>query len=319
MHHVTDMSYNITLLTLQRSERPHLTTGAFLFTLLILLLMAGCRPEQAAEHESMAEMVYPLIQEGGDTVVYADAVRRFVASHSDRGLLPNTYCDTFGRVAIEDFEVGRYLELFERDEGTATCGLSAMMMVRILMNSGIDAYTYNFGFKDSHLTHVVVLVKVNRRLLVFDPYMNYALLDSSGQNMDLVRLLRDIGRDALNTAFSADTVKAEMVVDHRLMNTAQSDLYESPECGHWRQTAVEIRDSVYKHPVMRCFPCEAEETCHSFVRNFEAKLKTETRFTEFHQGLALKINQTYGAPDHAEVNAYIDSVIAHTPGLAQPD
>ena len=280
-----------------------------------ILMGIGCTPETRTQPdtttkpETAINFRYPRLEEYRDTLVFVDSVRRYVAKHADTGLLPNAFCDTFNRVPINRFRVDEYLSIFEQNRGTATCSLAAQIMVKMLLQNGLDAYTYNFGFNNTRLSHVIVLVKFRKKLLVFDPYMNYALLNSAGKNMGLTTLLQQIAGDSLNMQFSADTVETDMLIDHRILNGPHRERLNSAACEHWRLRSELLRDSIYRYKVIRCFSCEADEPCHSFVRDFEKELSEKTRFNTFHQGFALKINQVYGAKDDVQVNARIDSLI----------
>lgn len=188
-------------------------------------------------------------------------------------------------------------------------------MAKLLIQNGIDAYTYNFGFIDTHFSHIVVLVKQGNKFLVFDPYMNYALLDEEGNNMDIVRLLAQIAGDSLNVTFSKDTVLAEMVMDHSLFNEESLQLLHAPSCGYFEREMIHVRDSVFKQPYPRYFTESKDASCVSFVRVFEDQLLQTADLRKFHEGFALKINKIYGAHDDEKVDAMVDSIIANSPRL----
>lgn len=247
--------------------------------------------------------------------MFVNRVQQYVAQNADVGLMQNAFCDTFYRIPIEEFEPEKYFEIFEKDSGVATCGLTGQLMVKMLIQNGIDAYTYNFGFNGTRLAHIVVLVKNGGQLLIFDPYMNYALLNSAGNNMGLVELLHAISRDSLQVAFTADTVLSDVLVDHQLLSPAYRELMTTEACNGLRSDKVLLRDSVFKLPFYRCFTCERDRPCVSFVRDFETKLSETTGLQHFHEGFALKINEIYGAADHVKINAEIDSLITNSAGI----
>lgn len=250
-----------------------------------------------------------------DTLHFINRVRQFVAKNADTGLMRSEYCDTFVRIPIENFEPSRYFSIFEKDSGTASCGLAGQLMVKLLLQNGIDAYTYNFGFSGTRLAHIIVLVKHGDKLLIFDPYMNYELLDVDGNNLDLINLLDDISLDSVQVTFSSDTVVAEMLIDHNLLTNAYRELINSEGCHELSMNQVLIRDSIFKQEFLRCFGCERDSPCISFVKDFESKLSAKTGFSKFHEGFALKINEIYGAADCQKIDAQIDSIIAHSKGI----
>ena len=250
-----------------------------------------------------------------DTLQFVDRVRAYVAQNADLGLMENQFCDTFANVSIEEFNENRFLSIFRGDSGTASCGLAGQLMVKILIQNGIDAYTYNFGFNQTMFTHIVVLVKHRGRYLIYDPFINYTLLDEVGNNMDLQRLLLQIAGDSVQVKFSRDTVQTDILVDRENLSPTIRELLQSKDCLEISDHATHVRDSVFKVPMLRCFDCESDGRCFRFVPLFERQLSTKTRFTQFHEGLAFKINEIYGAADHARVNAMVDSLIASLPEL----
>ncbi len=291
----------------------------FSLVLATVALLIGCSENQNQQSDvqvaSTECTLCPKMKAGQDTLEFVNQIRRFVAKNADTGLIQNEMCDTFANIPVEQFNVDEFLTLFQNDKGTASCGLAGMMMVKILLENGIDAYTYNFGFKDTELSHIIVLVKQNQKLLIFDPFMNYEMLDKDGNNMDILTLIESVGENRTDVYFSTDTVIADMVVDFRLLNEAHFSLLNKPGCNDMYEARTEVRDSVYKMNRYRCFACASDARCTSFVKRFEDKLTTVTKLTTIQEGIALKINEVYGAPDYLEVDDMISTWIYSQPKL----
>jgi len=290
--------------------------------LIFVFFLIGCKQSESpinverAQPSACAEC--PKMTDSQDTIAYINRLRRFVAKNADSGLIRNQFCDTFYKIPIEEFDVSRYLRIFENDEGTASCGLAAQIMVKILLENGMDAYTYNFGFKGHRLSHVIVLVKVNARLLIFDPYFNYQLIDSVGANVDLFSLINAVGgnRAAENIFFDSDTVISDLLVDFSVVEPWQ--LINAPiKCVEKMDDRIWLRDSIFKIDDLRCYECDISNPCGSFVKDFEEKLKNDTRFTTFYQAITLKINEVYGAADCHRLNALVDSAITRMENFQQ--
>lgn len=247
-----------------------------------------------------------MIIHGQDTLEFADQVRKFVATMADNGLMANAICDTFFRIPMEQFPTQTFLEIFEADAGTASCGLTASMMVKILLDNGIDAYTYNFGIKDSRLTHVIVLVKHDKKLFIFDPYLNYALLDKTGSYTDLLTVIRHSRNEDSGLHPSTDTVWADMLLDEGLLKGLpfSDSLMQTNICSTFYNSGHSVQDSIRKYLTARCFECNKDE-CYSFVKRFETAIGKD-----LFQGLKLKLNHLQGAHDAAQIDARIDSVLS---------
>lgn len=252
-----------------------------------------------------------------DTLAFANRAMRYVVTHTDVGMMQNTFCDTFDRVQIEDFEPEKYFEIFEKDSGTATCGLAGQLMVKLLLENGIDAYTYNFGYKNTRLSHIIVLVKHQNRLLIYDPFMNYALQDCQGQHLSLEALLTAIGNNTDCVRYASDTLRSEMLIDMKAVPHMYHELLASKNCKTELSELRLVQDSIFKTTFNRCYSCERNRLCTSFIRDFETKLSSTTQLQQFHEGFALKINKIYGASDHVQVNARIDSLIARSVGIQE--
>jgi len=268
------------------------------------------KPLPTKESETDFCEKYPRLANVQDTIAFINDVRRFVAQRADLGVLPNFLCDSFASIPIQNFQPDDFLKAFEEDMGVAKCGLVSQLMVKILLLNGIDAYTYNFGFENSWLAHVVVLAKKDQQLFVFDPHINYQLLDSNGNNLSLKRLLFQIANDSINATFSNDTVWADLLVDWTQLNPTQKRFVNSTECSQFSGKWQHLRDSIYKQPYPRGYLPERETTCFNFIEKFEEELQQKTEYNKLVEGFALKINEINGAEDSQKINREIDSLIS---------
>jgi hypothetical protein len=218
-------------------------------------------------------------------------------------------CDSFASYPVHSFPINEYLNIFQNDLGVSTCGLSSKLMVSILVRNGIDAYTYDFGFENTRLTHVIVLVKHQGKLLVFDPFLNYELLDKSGQNLGLIELIDMIGRKKVELSFSKDTVSAELNLDYNIVPEFFRNLFLRDSCRFYFDDRELIRDNTYKVMIDKCYQCEKDRRCVSFIRDFEAELRKRTDFNSFLEGVILKIYGVNGASDCVYINDIIETAI----------
>ena len=259
----------------------------------------------------------PSIQVGQDTLDYINDVRRFVARTADFGNLENELCEN-AQEKLETFGVDTFLRLFEADAGKSTCSLNAKIMVQILLEHGIDAYTYNFGFEGTRLTHVVVLVKHHRQLLIFDPYLNYALLNSDGTNMDIISLIEMVGSGNLVFRTTKDTVEADLLIDEEALNRTpelRDSILDIPGCADLVSGGTEINTHIKKVGFQRCYDCELNRTCFNLIAQFESMLNQETGLHSYHESMVLKIANVWGAHDSQEIDELIESAIYTQPDM----
>jgi hypothetical protein len=260
----------------------------------------------------------PAISGQEDTLNFAREVMRFVATTCDYGIPKHPMCDTFLNIPIADFPVERFVQLFVHDSGVATCGLASRMMIRILLDNHIDAYTYNFGFKNTALTHELVLVKQNNRLLVFDPYLNYQLLNPDSSNASLTDVLLHVGNPAFVPIFLSDTVESDFVLDFGQIDTLGMRNSQPDSCVRWIDGFKHTRGTFHKMKVKRYFgsslksPCDTSSNRTGVVKQMEQYLNKKTLYSLFHQAMILKINKSIGAEDATSINAMIDTMVAQS-------
>lgn len=252
----------------------------------------------------------PILTQGQDSLQFVEQVRRFVAEYADDGLLYNPILEGLAKLSIAQLYPQQLLDEFDHDNAVISCAMASKLMVRILLDNGIDAYTYSFGFACTNLTHTVVLVKLSGKLYVYDPFLNYSLLDEQGGHLDILTLLESASRDDLRMMASQDTVVADMLVDEELMMAmANADsLKEDPRCRVQFHDEVRIREHLLKFRVNRCYQCMVER-CDSFIELFETKLRTDTALRQFHQGYLLKVGCMDGAEDWPKIDRLLNEAI----------
>lgn len=234
-----------------------------------------------------------------------------MAIHADAGAIRNALCDTFFRIPVNQLPLATVLQTFEDDRGMASCGLSANMMVKILLDNGIDAYTYNFGFANTHLTHVMVLVKHANDLLIFDPHMNYELRDNEGKNMGLFRLLSQLATNGPAPVFYGDTVLSDMIFDLSILTQNEWAILQQPAYRMLVARADTIRPAIIKAVYGKCFNCASNPASVALVAGLTSKLAEQTTLpVAFYHTFALKISLLSGAADEEEMNARVDAAIA---------
>lgn len=300
---------------------------SFPFTLLMIFVAwLGCseskpQAEMSIEPIGVPECTLcPKIKPEQDTLEFVNEVRRFVADNTDKGWVFNDVCDNFLE-NIETFGVDTFLRLFALDAGRATCGLNARIMVQILLENGIDAYTYGFGFENTDLTHVLVLVKQNERLLIFDPHFNYALLNPDGSNMDIISLINAIGARNLQFKTTTDTAIADLLIDEKILNatpTMRDSVMADANCAALL-TSGTVSGNMRKIPLQRCFSCESNRKCFgfAFINKFEQRLRDETDFNSYHEGLVIRLGSLSGADDWQDMDDRIQTALYSQPDMGK--
>jgi len=288
----------------------------------ILALAMGCDNDNTADSHLSESIDHvfecedcPVFSPEEDTLAFVNRVRSFIAKNVDEGFIDCELCKTYEQIPIDTFPVQTYLNIYKNDEGGTSSGLCCKLMVKILVENGIDAYVYNFGPKQE--TSSVVLVKHGSILWVVNPRMNYTLLDSDGQAMDFFKLIQLVGKDELEYKTSNDKVTAEMILDYTVLPEGLLALLQSDNCREQFNSLTEIRDSVVKATFERCFLCEKERTCANLIDRMEDGLHEETGLSEFHEALVLKRTSILGAPDAEEMDDRIETAIYSQPNLGK--
>ena len=287
-------------------------------TFFVLVVLASCNQNtEITDKQSQVDDKHPTkcsscpkYNQRMDSVLFVREVMHFVADKADVGNVKHALCDTFYRIEFSQLPVDSYLKLFEADEGTATCGLAATIMAKILVENGFDAYTYNFGFENTPMTHVVVLVKNEGRLLVFDPFMNYELVDENGRHVRLENLFESISMKHEPPTFKSDTIIADFLMDISKLTIDQQSKLKSHEFSKYDSLGTWLSDSIYRTKYPRCYECSTIFGENHFILAFEDTLRSRMGLTYFYQAFPLKINRINGAKDCLIIDAYVDSLIS---------
>lgn len=283
----------------------------FFFSILFIFLTTCNSSETETVQESKYTLceVCPKIKEEQDTLSFVREVMHFVSQNVDDGLIKNSFCDSIFEFPINQLPVDKYLELFQNNEGTLKCGGTALIMVKILLESGIDAYTYNFGFQNTEYSHVIVLVKYKNDYLIFDPYISYEL-KYKNENLGLLALFEYIKqKKIINVNYESDTANFDLIADISLIDFSSNSIMVHNCFTQFFNNSKKIDSTIYLVKKQRCFACDTSDVCNSFVKSFEKKLRKETSYHNFYEGMLLKINETVGAADDSIVNNKIDSLI----------
>ena len=287
---------------------------AFLFLFFSIFLLHSCQYDtgktsaQSPNNPTICTSC-PIIEENQDTLEFVRKVQKFVGEKANMGYVYNALCDTFHKIQIDEFPVDTYLRIFEENKGTASCGLTSMIMVKILLENGIDAYTYNFGFEKTRITHVIVLVKNKGRLLIFDPHIGYELKDDKGKGIDLISLIKNVGQNnkTFKPYYDSYTVESKLLIDFSALNELKLERY-GDSCAYYFDQMKENKEIVTLK-TKRCFHCNKVEFCKGFVQQFEEILKKKTNFSKFYEGYVFKLNYAYGADDYSIIDNNIDSIL----------
>ncbi|MCB9204140.1 MAG: hypothetical protein H6603_04095 [Flavobacteriales bacterium] len=234
---------------------------------------------------------------------------KFVAEHADVGNLKNPDCVNYYEMQFEAINVSHYLQVFEENTGVASCGLAASLMVRILNENNIDAYTYNFGFENTEATHVVTIVPLSKKLMVFDPYVNYWLTDSLGNGIGLREIFNHQFDTTFDVHYQYDPVQADLNVYSASLKAGNMKELISA-CKEYATGFVSLNDSIAQKKITRSYLDNRSNECSSLIRNMETQLQAETPFSRFHQAMVFKLNKLSGGTNSELLDAQLDSLVA---------
>lgn len=186
-----------------------------LLSILILMSFSNCsdkvenNPSEPAKRSSGLAALLSNEMSGFEKAVI---IRRAIADTLDAGFTTDSLCLNFHTISFEDFAVDSFLVRFGNNTGTGKCGLAASVLAKTLNDIGMEAYTYNFGFADTRLTHVVVLAETEENVwTLHDPFFNYSITDTSGNPKDFFVLLKELTqKHHYNISFTQDTVMREI-------------------------------------------------------------------------------------------------------------
>lgn len=277
-----------------------------LFSLLVLLWM-GCSSSEDRPRVEKTEDVR--LSTSTDTLEHVLSVMRFIAKNADVGNLNNPSCTNFFEQPIESLNVDKFLQIFDTNTGVASCGLVAALMVRILNEKGIDAYSYNFGIRSSNTTHVVVLVPIGGKLQIFDPYVNYWLTGSDGKGIGL----EEIFEHQLDTNFVVEYHSNPVTSEYTVYATYAVDLPKSDlseACKTFALGFKNLNDTIAQQTFIRSYEANRKNECFSLIRKMETNLTSATPLYRFHQAMVLKLNPIKGGKNTDSINLLLDNFSA---------
>lgn len=179
---------------------------------LYVILSVSCsdstRIDLPVTHSVVSNTYEHLFQPNSSKFEKAQILRRLVADTLDVGFTSDSLCLNFHKIGFQEFNVDSFLSKFANNTGTGKCGLAASILTKLLNNHGIEAYTYNYGFENSRLTHVVVLANTDSNSwTLHDPFFNYSITDLAGNPKDFFKMVEELKNNHdSDIAFSTDTV-----------------------------------------------------------------------------------------------------------------
>ncbi len=126
-----------------------------------------------------------------------------------------------------------------------------------------------------------------------------------------------VGKQELKVSVNEDTVLADLNADYSIVSEGYKQLLSSAKCKSLLDSRKLLRDSVFQVQVSKCFGCDKNRKCFSFVREFEQKLLEDTDFNLFHEGMVMKINNLEGADDWESMNDLVETAIYSQPNLGK--
>jgi hypothetical protein len=252
--------------------------------------------------------VCPAIAPEQDTLEFVNEVLQFVATNADIGHLDNSVLDSVMRNTPGKFPAQQLMDEMCRNRATASCWHAAHIMTNILLENGIDAYTYDFGFANIELGHAMVLVKWHGKHLIFDPFLNYHMVDTLGQPIGLEEVLRNALNPDFRVEYRSVPVFADLTMEAHVLDSMRHQKY-SDDCLAWASNFEKISENVVQKKFKRRFDNELNSPCPTFVKRFLTKLRYSTTLKEFHQGMLIKTHTVRGAKDHMKVDSTLYSII----------
>lgn len=223
-------------------------------------------------------------------------LRRYVAKNIVLGDSIDPVLSNFAQVNFNDFDPTKFLNRLKNNKGRATCGLAAALLVKLLNQKNIEAYTYNFGF-NKNLSHVVALIKIQNyppKWIVQDPFYNCVIVDSLNKPKDFFEILVDLKKHNLkNTIIKEDTIfqKILMTFDTKKRFISKID----DECFKYFKNNYSTKEIPVT--IQNCYSCLDNLVCDkwNFKKEFEKELMRAKYPANFIYGYLLQINQIWGS------------------------
>lgn len=260
----------------------------------------------------------PKLQPSQDTLEFVNELRTFLAAKCDLGLMTHPIAESYSEYPIGEFPADTFLDLFESDSLAASVGMITRIMQQVLTENEIDSYVYKFGLDANKHSHCVVLVKINSKLAVIDPYFNYTLYTESGEPLGIEQLIERIGQ----TTTEKIQIRSSAVSTDFLFNESQASeghraMIENKNCNELKSSFNEVRTGVLKTTINRCYQCDLDNNCTRIIRRFEDQLAKETQLNSFLEAFVLKLDAIWGAEYALEVDDKIETAIYSQPNLGK--
>ncbi|HEY0262454.1 MAG TPA: hypothetical protein VGB95_05470 [Chitinophagales bacterium] len=262
----------------------------------LIFIIANSQSTTYLETETFSTIIKSL----DDTFEKANILRKLVADTIDGGTLNDSLNAFFYKTSFDSFKIEPYMLNFKNDKGAATCGLAASLLTKILNNNGITAYSYNWGIKNTNLTHVIVLAKISSQPEIWsiqDPYFNYTILDSSNCPKDFFELLYELKQqNSSNIKIRQDTTTRTMLFSLKKAQNIDKTCFEQLK-NHG--LVYQVNDSTFKmRTYLNNVVFKECETINSTKLFFDA-LERQGLPRNFLYGYLLKINKVWGKNTNA--------------------
>ncbi len=229
-----------------------------LFILLLISLFAlACHQKQnnavaapTTEEEKFNQFLDSLRQAGSSELNTANEIRNYLAKRIDMGASRDSLDFNYYKIPWSELSAFHCIELFERDELAARCGLTSYILAKLYNHAGITSYIYNCGYKDTRLTHEFNLVELNSRLIVQDAFYDITITDRKDNPKDFIELLTEIkSGDFSDIKIVQDTALTETWFNSRTELDSLFEAYEQYR-GLYEGVVKEITDEDSRVKIM---------------------------------------------------------------------
>ena len=274
-----------------------------------VVLFSGCAPTVNGELNESECPDCPVILSEEHPLTFAARAMRFVSKNADTGFVPNALCDSYENYPVDQLPIQEILAAFDNNEGVANCSMAAALLTKVLIDNGVSAYTYSFGFPEVELSHAVTIVSVADSLYLFDPFFNYFLADSIGEALPLQAFFNNILDTTFVYQFRSEPVLGELTVDFSLIDTNKLMLNESQVCRNWAKGYTRLYADVHQIKISRSYDDELNRPCNSFIKRLEKHLQAQTTLQTFGQAMLMKTGDISGAEDQLKVDSLLRAML----------
>lgn len=289
--------------------RRLISVGVLELFIVILLLACSSKDDSKATPEPIIDFrANEVVNSEMNAFEKAVKLRRIIADTLDAGVTSDSLCLNFAAINFNEFVVDSFLQKFATNSGTGMCGLAGSILAKTLNNHGIEAYTYNYGFKNSRLTHIVVLAKTtDTTWTLHDPFFNYSIMDSSGLPKDFFSMMEELGqKNHANISFTNDTVTRQVLTD----STIPIPNIVSSACVDYLTSTLSKKSGPEVLEKRICYTC-GYDSVHcpelNFFHNMSTRMANHGLPTNAVYGLFFQINTVWG-PNPNMMQAKLDSL-----------